>query len=72
MAEEKTHRQKLEKIVRNDLYEWFNEFSKDAEFKVEGKIRVSSPFHNAISQLEICMNILGQYEAAPPEEAAAP
>ena len=67
-----SHREKLEKIVRNDLYEWFKGLSEDAEFKVEGKIRVSSPFHNAISQLEICMNILKQHEAAPPAEAAAP
>lgn len=61
-GEKPTHSQKLKKIIANDLKEFYKELSEDVAFSIQGKIRIGSPFYNALSQLNICVAILKEYE----------
>jgi len=63
MTDAKLRREKLQKIITNDLYEWFKETYEDAALSVADKIRLSQPFSAAIPQLEVCVEILRQIEA---------
>ena len=63
--EELTHGQKLDKILKKDLKEWFKDMTEDTNLNVQAKILVGPSFAAAIRQLDICVNHLRQYEKQP-------
>lgn len=60
--EEKTHGEKLDVLIENDLKEWFKDLMEDETADVQGKIRIGRPFNAAINQLKVCVQVLKEYE----------